>query len=82
MSERRIIEYLVKLKNLGDDETSWETADDLKKLLLKTEDTNTRSSRRRYTKWGRVWHVAPFVSSYALCLPTVISQAHGCMSRA
>ena len=47
VSERRRMVYLVKWKNLGEDETSWETADDLKKLLQNIEDNNIRLSRRQ-----------------------------------
>ena len=39
------MEYLVKWKNLGDDKTIWKLTDDLKKLLQKIEDNDTRLSR-------------------------------------
>ena len=47
VSRQHRMEYLVKWKNLGDDETSWETADDLNKLFQKIEDNDTRSLKRR-----------------------------------
>ena len=47
VGRRCIIEFLVKWKNLGDDEMSWEIVNDLKKLLQKIEDHDTRLSRRR-----------------------------------
>ena len=58
LSRRRRMEYLMNWKNLGDDESTWETADNLKKLLQKIEDHDTRSSRRRQAKQGKVWCVA------------------------
>ena len=39
------MEYLVEWKNFGVDETSWQMANDLKKLLQKIEDHDTISSR-------------------------------------
>ena len=47
MGELLGLEYPIKWNNLGDDKTSQETIDDLKKLMQKIEDHDTRSSRRK-----------------------------------